>query len=435
LEIRRNRKLSLKEILENIDPSDIKTFVHQYAKNDKAFEVIIKAHFISRFVSDNQDLKYNRILSELIRPKTLAYPKLTGTAKKSTLIILEDFTYQMADLLSIGDYKEAFYILKNALDKIAYLQNSYGIKDKTLDKQRISFLDGLAIILKQDLAPEFRAKMEEQLRSLTKRSYYYPSAYNLISLLDEHNMLTISDKKELIDDLIQKNEEDSKAITMTLVQLAVPVATLANKVLQQIKHKLIFKSLSELIHKRKFDLAEFFLENEAVKYDLHKPILHCMLLNQKGEYKLLTSKLTALNSENTPILILKDLIDYLSPSYLRREYQHLSQWLSELPFSLRSKLYAKAEDYDTLADTLKAQKEIEWVKVYDKLLIEKGERLKVKEIYLHCAEHYLQNHMGSKAVEYISLINHRLTAISEKDILREIQEKLFDKFSHRSAVQ
>ena len=171
-ELKRNRKLQLKEILEDIDSNDLKSFIYQYARKDSSFAVALKAHFVSRVSTAEGAIKYQRILGEIIKPKTFAHPKIGPTARKTISIVLTDFKLQMSDLLSTEDYKEAYYIITASLDKIAYLQQKYALKDKSVEECRVTMLDGLEVILNQNLAPKFRHEIEKSLLEVIRTSYY-----------------------------------------------------------------------------------------------------------------------------------------------------------------------------------------------------------------------------------------------------------------------
>ncbi len=412
---------------------ELETFVSQYAKKDKSFEIILKAHFVSRLITGDSMMKYHKILSEVIRPKTLSNPKISASTKRTINVILEDFSHQMSDLLSIEDYQESSFIIINSLDKIAYLQNSYEIKDKSVDKLRMDFLDGLEIILKQNLAPKFRSEIDNLLLTNVRKSYYLPTKKNLIRLMDEHNVFSEADKTELLEELINKmtKESDQQNIIITMIQLASPFPNLANKLLDNIGQDKIFLALSDLVKQRKFELVEFMIEHKEVKYMLHKTAISCMILHQKGDYKALTQELRCITTSNTPILVIKDVVEHLCYDYLRQEIHDLHSWIEELPFGMRCSLYAKARYFEKLVAALKKNGEVEWLKVYDTLLIEQGHRDLVQELYLHCSSTYLEDHMGAKAAEYMSRINHRLVSISEHKMLTQIQESLYERFSQR----
>jgi len=158
-----------------------------------------------------------------------------------------------------------------------------------------------------------------------------------------------------------------------------------------------------------------------------------MLYHERENYTKLSKNLIKLTATSTSILNLKDVIEHLSPSYLRQEFDAISDWIGGLPFGLKSLLYSRAGKIDLLLESLEEQKELEWLKVYDKALIEQGKRNEVKNLYLNYAIDHLENHVGRKAHEYVSRINHRLISLSENKMLTEIQEKLYDRFADRTS--
>ncbi len=433
----RRGKISLSEILAEVDLKDVKAFLSYYAKNDKSFELAMKAHFISRIVTPDPDTKYLKILNQVIRPRTLSNDKIGPTLKKTIKIIFQDFIYQMDDLMSTENYKEGFYIIKNSLDKIAYLQNKYLIQDKGIEKFRVEFLRSLEVILSQNLAPAFRKKTEDLLQENIKKSYYFPKQQNLIILLDDYGALTVTDKKEVLNDLIAKANKnlDHPDLIKTMLQVAAPVSALGKMLVKELPHDKIFYSLSEMIATRKYKAAEFYLTNKNLGYSLHAEILQAMITCEKEEYNQLVEIISVIEPTETPIVILRELIQSLSVQFLHDEYKNLQEWIDKLPFSLRCELTYKANKLDLLIKMLSDKRDLEWLKVYDKDLIESGYHAEIEALYSDLAISFVDEHIGESANVYVLKIIRRLKAISQKEMLENIQNKLFQLYSHRKSLQ
>ncbi len=433
-EQKRNRKLQLKEILEEVEINDLKSFIYHYARKDNPFEVALKAHFVSRVSKTDGDIKYHRILGEIIKPKTFAHPKIGPTSRKTISIVLTDFNLQMSDLLSTEDYKEAYYIVKSSLDKIAYLQNKYALKDKSVEECRISMLDGLAIILKQNLAPKFRLEVEKSLLDIVSTSYYIPKEQNIISLLNDLDVLTEKDKVNIIKDLNAKREQvdDETNISMTIIQLSYPFVPLAKDVLVEMKQEVVYKGLSSLIKKRKFRYVDFFLSNEDIQFNFNREILQCHYHLNKENYEELSQYLIKLETKDIPVMVLKELIDSLHSTYLKSEFKTIKSWVDTLPFGFKARIYDQAESYKALIGILKDRNDFEWLKVYDTKLIKLGHKKDVQDLYMSVSNNYFESHMGTKANEFVHKLEQRLKTINQEFMLIDIKEKLFENFSHRT---
>ena len=433
-EQKRNRKLQLKEILEDVDINDLKSFIYQYARKDSPFEVALKAHFVSRVSKIDGDLKYHRILGEIIKPKTFAHPKIGPTARKTISIVLTDFKLQMSDLLSTEDYKEAYYIIKSSLDKIAYLQNKYALKDKSVEECRTSMLDGLAIILKQNLAPKFRLEVEKNLLDIVSTSYYIPKEKNVITLLNDLDILTEKDKINIINDLNAKREQvdDQTNISMTVIQLTYPFVPLAKDVLVEMKQELVYEGLSSLIKKRKFRYVDFFLTNKHIEFNFNREILQCHYHLNKENYEELSQYLIKLDTKHIPVMVLKELIHSLHTTYLKSGFKVIKSWVDTLPFGFKARIYDEAEAYEELIGILKEHNDFEWLKVYDSKLIKLGFKQDVQDLYMSVSNNYFESHMGTKANEFVRKLEQRLKTINQDLMIIEIKEKLFENFSHRT---
>lgn len=436
-DFKRSRKLDLKDILYEVELADLQAFISNYAKKDASFEVALKAHFISRIVVDDNEIKYQKVLGEIIKPKTFAHPKIGPTARKTIVIVLTDFSAQMADLLASGDYREAFFIIKHSLDKVSYLQNKYLLKDKKVELCRTQFHEGLKIILSQNLAPTFRAEIESAMVEIVNTSYYLPKKDDVIIILDDQNVLTEKDKISLIDKLNEKRKhiDDKEDINRTILQLAYPFEKLATIVINKIEHQAVFKGLKQLLEDRKFEIVSFYLDTPAIDFDYNNNVLKCLYYLNKEAYSELSKQLKLTNKENTPLLLIGDLVKSLTPKYLKKELKKIKVWVNTLPCGLKCIIAEKAEDYQELIEIIDAQNDIEWLKVYDLTLIKNGFQEEVKTMYINISNDYLENHIGHKAQEYIGKIETRLKVIGEGKMLWEVKEALHSKFSDRTSLK
>lgn len=427
----------MKEVLEEIQSNDLKTFIYNYAKKDKGFEIALKAHFISRIALNDPDKKYQSILGELIKPKTISNSKIGPTNKKIISVVLHDFTQQMADLLSTQDFKEAFYIIKNSLTKIAYLQNQFGLNDKSIETCRLEFINGLRLILKENIAPGFRSQIEGAFLEIVLKSYYLPRPENIVVELNEAGALSKKDKEEIIDNLKDKvtRGRTTIAINSTLLQVAAPFHKLATTVLQDLNSTECYQVLKQILKEGKTEILSFYLNTAELKIYIHsfQKELRCLFHLANKEYNELTNTLVTIKYDPASAGNLHEILSELNEHYLEREFSNLQPWADELPFAFRSLIYSKSGSYLELVRILDEENDFQWLKVYDTVLIEAGYESQVKELYHSVTHKYLTEHLGAQALEYLTKLEKRLNAISQTDMLFEIKEKLLDSFGHRDS--
>ena len=432
----RNIRLKVKELIGDLDAESIKNFVLHYAKQDKAFEMAFKSHFISQIrLGHDESIKYKRLLDELIKPKN-AHNKIGPSQKKIISIVLKDFVLQMNDCLSTDNFTEAFYLTRESLAKIAYLQNRYQIKDKGIEASRQALLSGLSVILSKQLAPAFRNKIEKELLDLVQKSYYVPGKNNLIEVLNSNNVLVEEDKETLITDLLVKikDVEDKQDIIQTIIQLSHPFVRIAKKLLLEFSHSDLYSAFIAMINEGKFEFVDFYLENPEIQFNHNKDLLNIYKFIEKDDHTQLNKAINRLDVNEYSIIDLKEVCDSLSDIYLRKEFPKIRKWVDKLQFSLSSEMYAKAHMDQELIEMIESKKDIEWLKVYDKTLIERGQEKEVARLYLDIVDDYMSNHIGTKASDYLEKVKYHLLGIGAGHIYKKVHKHIYKKFQHRISI-
>jgi len=434
--VERKQKLKVKEILDGVNLIDIKSFILQYSRKNKDFEIAFKSHFLSRIHSADQGVKYKKILEEIIRPKTARNNKIGPTAKRTITIILEDLVLQMNDCLSTESYTEAYFLIKEALEKIAYIQNRFSVKDIAIEKCRIQFLGGIDIIIKKDLAPAFRNRLEKELTELINKSYYYPKSSNLISVLNAYNVFIESDKVQIIEDLEKKMSHDNYLSTIkTIIELSHPFVDIAQKVLLTFEHKKIYEAINELIRDGKFQFVEFFIDNKDVQFKYNKNIILAKLANAKEDHVALTKCLNDIDLETCDIFLLGNLLDELKANYLKKEMKNIKSWIKALPDHKAAQLLARGLNFKGIIKLIKEKNDFEWMKLYDNFLIENGFQKQVNEMYLSLATNYIESHIGMRAQDFLTKLKLHLINNEQIELLDTIRKEIKKEFKHRTSTQ
>ena len=75
---------------------------------------------------------------------------------------------------------------------------------------------------------------------------------------------------------------------------------------------------------------------------------------------------------------------------------------------MQCNLYAKANSGQLLLKALDDKNDVEWIRVYDEKLLELNMEAELESLYQKVIIDYLDNHVGEKAIEYMSRVIHRL---------------------------
>jgi len=434
--VERKQRLRIREILDDIRLNDMKTFILQYARKNREFEIAFKSHFLSRINTGDQGLKYKRILEEIIKPKTVRNNKVGPSAKRTISIILDDLVLQMNDCLSTQSYTEAYYLIKESLEKIAYLQNRFMVKDVSIEKCRIQFLSGMDFIIKKDLAPAFRAKLEKELTEIINKSYYYPKSTNLISLLNENNVFIEKEKAQIILDLKKKvGNEEAHSIIKTSIELSYPFEDIAKDVLLSFDHKKIFDALRELINDGKFIYVDFFLNSKKIEFNFHHAVLMSFKYNAQENQIDLVNSLKSIELEKTDIFLLQELFQELDPQFIKKRFSKIKTWVDQLPFRLKTQFYVKASNFKGLINILKKKNDFEWLKLFDQQLTENGFEQEVKALHLHIAKNYIDNHIGIKSTEFLNRMFQHFQVHNMDKQWEELTDILLKEYQHRDSIK
>lgn len=432
-----SNKLHIKEIIDQLNPQELKSFVLNYSRKDKLFEWTLKSHFVSKINMGDRGLKYKRILDELIKPKTLQNSKLGVALVKTVSIIFKDFVDQMHDCLSTENYTEAYYLISNCLSKISYIQNQFNTKNKSIESSRLEFLKGIKVVLEQDLAPGFRMELETSLKEIASSSYYVPGEHNLIDTLDQSNVLTETEKSEFIDALEfkLKSSDEWFPILKTIVKLSFPSEEKARAIMIKYNHDKLYQILKYLIYEGHISVVEFYLDPLVANFQLNRNILKTRIAIIKNDSSAVAKCINDIDLSSVQAFELNELINDIPQAYLSKEFNNLRNWINSLSISFKTKVLAKAEIYDELVKVIKSENDIDLLIGFDEQLLEHGYKKEVEELYYNISDSYLEEHIGTKAFQFMQKMTSRLILLSQHKMNSNITNKLSDKFGHRISFE
>ena len=253
--------------------------------------------------------------------------------------------------------------------------------------------------------------------------------------MNEEEVLTSKDKKKLILSLLEKKSrmENQVHLVSILLSLAHPFEKLVETVQKDFKPITINQALLHLIAKGQLNIVEFILHSDSIDFNYNREVLEILILDKKKKYKELTLLLPTLNKTDYSPLVIQQIVDGLSEDYLQLEIDKLYKWVNQLNTGAKCKLFAKGQAYSELIEVLRNQNDIEWLKAYDKFLLEKGKDTEVKQLYLDIVQSFMENHIGKQARIFLDKFEDRLKLIGQHNMLFEIKEILMENYGHRKA--
>ncbi|WP_235296074.1 SWIM zinc finger family protein [Portibacter marinus] len=178
------KKLSIPNLLNQIEPDDLKVFIRNYSRKNKKFSTALKASFARKVDIENNEEKYEGILNSIIKPATEVDHKISHQRIRQFISVADKFDAQFEDSISLKQYTEAFYIIKALLSKVSYVNHwTASEHEEILDKVR-HFHKQFRLLLDMPIAPSLRRSIIDFGSELAGRSYYHVTHA-------EHNLLLI----------------------------------------------------------------------------------------------------------------------------------------------------------------------------------------------------------------------------------------------------
>lgn len=203
------KKLNIPNILNQIDQSELKNFIRNYARKDKKFSTALKATFARKIELENNEEKYESILNSVIRPATGTDYSISAQSIKHLLSVAAQFDAQFEDAVSLKQYTEAFYIVKSLLGKIAYVNHWTKSENELILNANKHFHKQFRLLLELEIAPSLEREMDKFGLELCNRSYYHiaHAEHNLLLILLDP--LRLESKEQKLVDLLSRKLSSS----------------------------------------------------------------------------------------------------------------------------------------------------------------------------------------------------------------------------------
>jgi len=429
--------LNINQILEEIEHEDLKSFVKNYAKQDKKFSTQLKVSFARKIdLSNNQD-KYKNILNTIIRPYTGLQAKSNASELRAIIHVLENFGDQINDCIALGQYREAFNIYESAFAKLEYVRHYHQYHaDQTL-KLSHSYHQMIVDFLGEKLPPELRVEFIAFLIDLVGRSYYHFSDvhHNIIYLLSKTNKPKDNDKiKVILPDLISKKSGEEQIILLALYLKMEGKFSKNQQLFIQPYQGNILDIVDQLLTIHEEAIALSILENKQNGKRFEKDVANRLIFlyvrfNLKDKLIQTAYQAYVITGDLKYIDILKRELDEMQyHEALVNIENDLRDKKSDPLFLIR--LYKREERWVELLNYFEEIGDLELLMQHD-LSIYKAERTGLVTIYQQFISNYLDEHLGDIAFEYIENLKNHFKQQSMDGMLPPIQRMFKEKYPQR----
>jgi hypothetical protein len=262
------KKLTINDVLQQIDKDELVRFVQGYAKKDKAFGTLLKAHFARQVDAVDAKNKYKQILTSVIKPVQTAQVHLTATQVRLYAHAATELVDQLEDAIVLGDYIEALDIWRACSEKNEYVYRHSDLQGKAIDELAFRLQQVARDMLKAQISPSLRGELVETILAVGQLSYYvYRSVLlNPLELLLRYGDLSAERSAALLattEAIIEDRDEAAELAILYAVRLRLQLHlgdTPDVKTLAVDLHALLPQLIRNLLAANDYDSARYLTE-------------------------------------------------------------------------------------------------------------------------------------------------------------------------------
>lgn len=423
----KSKTLTINTVFDQVTSDQLHTFIRAYAKKNKKFGTVLKAHFASKIDLEDNVVKYQSLLDSIIKPVRTTETYANATQVKHFLNVCVELLDQLDDCTVLGAYTEAFAIWSTLTAKVAYVSHYAHVHQPDLQKMEFRLWSALKTILQQDLSPDLRSQFEASAIEVAQLSYYeyqhvlyQPLEVLLASGVEPQRLVSAADE---VLKLVEEHDQ-------RLIVLAFSIR------LQELMGQPV--AVDEVIHRSNQDLPQ---------------LLRTMLkANDYQAARQLSERILAQYPDSPSVSIaLVEIYEHLSEGqelqrltfdafmrthemrYLKLLKRHTptKQWpaLKRKLIDGIDKVKVKTEilrfdtDWPALAALLADHLDLDLLQTYDSLLnVHVPDQL--AKLYLTYFKDYLAAHFGNKASEHLQEIFYHLERIGALSTIKKLHRFL-----------
>lgn len=445
------KKLTTGVILQNISDAELKNYVRDYAKTNRAFALALKARFAASVPMADDREKFYQLLDTTIKDVRTKQDRVRYKGKLKLIKILRELLAQADDYIASEKFTDALYILQAVIEKGAPLfWKIEGDASKYYAEIKRAF-NLLHNLLQATAAPTMKEEIWEFCLEQCSKSTYRLSGFSrsFFELLSE--MANDKEKEDKILQVIDNQLEKLRYKERAKADLLIfKIQILEKQDRHEEAEKLVFENLNEpdlllfvtqkALEKENYTRARFLAE-QSFKYGFPRPVI------AKAEEVLLKIA----QAENNPEEIRKYARKRLSAQKkigdfeLLQEVVPAGEWdefVDDFLFDLESQKYsmekrdltaeihARCGNHGKLLDYIESIRSLDLLQRYDTMLFE-SHKNRVEEIYEDILSGFIRHHLGRNSSEKIRLALQHLHKVNAKKLARRLTEKFRTHYPER----
>ncbi len=445
------KKLTTAVILDHISTDELKHYVRDYAKSNRAFGLALKARFAASVPMADDREKFFQLLETTIKDARTKHDRIRYKGKLKLLKILKELLAQVDDYIASEKFTDAFYILQAIIEKCAPLYwKVEGDASKYYGEIKRSF-NLLQNLLESNPAPAMREDIWHFCLAECGKSTYRLSGFSQSFF---QILLDLADDREKEDELVQVIDSQVDSLTIggkSKASLLIHKLNILERQNQdEAAEKLVFENLSEpdlllfvtekALEKKNYIRARFLAE-QSFKHNFPIPIVSKMeevLLsiaqaeNKPKEIKDFARRKLLRKKEIVDYELLKEAVDDADWS------DFITTFLEELakkPYSMEKRdliaeIHARENNFSALLDYIENIRSLDLLQRYDVLLMEE-EKERVNTIYEDILNSFIRHHLGRQSSEKIRLALQHLHDIGARKLARDLTKKFRTHYPER----
>ena len=445
------KKLTTGVILQNISDAELKNYVRDYAKSNRAFALALKARFAASVPMADDREKFYQLLDTTIKDVRTKNDRIRYKGKLKLIKILRELLAQTDDYIASEKFTDAFYILQAVIEKGAPLFwkiEGDGSKYYAEIKRAFNLLHNL---LQATAAPTMKEEIWQFCLEQCGKSTYRLSGFSR-SFFELLSDMAINKEREdkllqVIDNQIEKLRYKERAKADLLI-FKLQILEKQNR--NEEAETLVFENLNEpdlLLFvtqkalERENNVRARFLAEQTFKYNFPKPII------AKAEAVLLEIAKAENNSEEVrkyarrrllaqkniddfeslrTVVTTEDWADFVSELLRDLEMQKYSMEKRDL----LAEIHARSGRLKSLLDYIENIRSLDLLQRYDTVLFEEY-KARTEDIYEDILSGFIRHHLGRNSSQKIRSALQHLHNVGAQKLARRLTEKFRKHYPER----
>jgi hypothetical protein len=431
---RKENKFTTKALSSLTSKEEMKSFIQEYARKDKRFDLFFKARFSKKMDMGENSLKYKSILDSLVPPAKKTDYKINTTSINLVIRFFEEFYTQMEDSMVLHQYTEAYDIFSPTFKKIAYVRHYARSEDEALSEVDIKFHKFFKTIITSQAAPELIDEIKKDTLALAAFSYYQVRDFqhNVLKILHDEDPLFDKNSIEIAQLHLDKNINE---INLALF-LYLKGADLESKNITKYYHnqQLLIKALKILLDHKGEEVVSSIIEitQQLGWRNSSLDELYLITLSFNKKYKAFI-KFGMEKLKVTQQFYFYKLMDYHLPEAKKNLLvSAIEKHASDIHATCLCQIYNFNKNEERLMETISQMLDIEATMKYDAMLFETMPD-RIASHYEKVVHSYLENHMGNEANSYVKKVLSHIRIRGGRKYAENIKKSIFEKFPQRKS--